>query len=415
MTEDTEININIPRNIEPAKFSSVFTNIGFLFLWIGQLFSQLADRIFIYVLMILAYNLTRSNIGVAVPLLSFGIPSLLFGSFAGVFVDRLDRKGIMIISDLLRGALILLIIPLVETSLTLIFVVSFFIYTIAQFFAPAETSSIPELVERKNLIVANSLFMITWVGSSMVGFGLGAPLVGLLGEEATFVVAAFLYLISAVAIFMIPLKYRKMHKGSPAAEFFKDFMTGLEFIRRNFIINYSLIKMFVATSAIAVISLLAISYAKDILGIGAQNFGYLIISVGLGMLIGLPLLGKLSHYIKKGTLVILGFLLSGSILISLAYSSDLKYALVLTFFLGICNIFVTSSIQTILQQKIPKGIRGRVFGVQNMLINSAFVIPVVIWGVIADIWGIRPALALLGGIVLAVGLASIFAPKFKYV
>lgn len=138
----------------------------------GQLLSQLADRIFIYVLMILAYTLTRSNLGVSIPMLSFGIPSILFGSLAGVYADRLDRKGIMVISCILRGLLILLLVPLVNKSVPLIFLVSLFIYTVAQFFAPAESSSIPELVEKKNLIVANSLFVITWMGASMLGFGL---------------------------------------------------------------------------------------------------------------------------------------------------------------------------------------------------------------------------------------------------
>ena len=103
------------------NFLSVLSNGGFLMLWLGQLFSQLADRVFIYVLMIIAYSLTRSNLGVAVPLLSFGIPSLLFGSFAGVFADRMDRKGIMVVSAILRGLLILLIIPLVGKSMILIF------------------------------------------------------------------------------------------------------------------------------------------------------------------------------------------------------------------------------------------------------------------------------------------------------
>jgi len=414
MAIEPEINIRTPENVEPAKLTSVFGNIGFLFLWVGQLTSQMADRVFIYVLMIIAYKLTRTNLGVAVPLLSFGIPSLLFGSVAGVFVDKLDRKGIMIVSDLLRGALILLIVPLVGKSMFLIFAVSFLIYTIAQFFAPAETASIPELVKKKNLIIANSLFMVTWIGSSMVGFGLGAPLVAFLGEEATFVAAAALYAASAGAIFMIPLKSREVKNPKKDKGFVSDFMQGLEFIRRNFVVNYSLIKMFVATSAIAVISLLAISYAKEVLGIGAKNFGYLIICVGIGMMAGMPVLNRLSRRFKKGTIVIFGFILSGLTLIGLAYTTDLRHALMLTFSLGLCNVFVTSSIQTILQQKIPRSIRGRVFGVQNMLINSAFIVPVLIWGCIADSWGTQFALALIGAIVLCVGLASIFVPKFKY-
>ena len=129
------------------SFTNVLSNVGFLFLWLGQLTSQLADRIFVYVLMIIAYNLTKSNLGVAVPLLAFGLPSLFFGPIAGVYVDKLDRKGILTISSIIRGALILLLIPLVKQSLALIFLVSFLIYTAMQFFAPAETASIPELVK----------------------------------------------------------------------------------------------------------------------------------------------------------------------------------------------------------------------------------------------------------------------------
>ena len=74
------------------EFSAVLRNKNFLFLWIGQVLSQLADRIYIYVLVIVAYNLTRTNLGVSVPMLSFGIPSVLFASFAGVYVDRWNRK-----------------------------------------------------------------------------------------------------------------------------------------------------------------------------------------------------------------------------------------------------------------------------------------------------------------------------------
>ena len=147
---------------KPVGFLTVLSNIGFLLLWLGQLTSQLADRIFVYVLMILVYQLTKSNLGVSLPLLAFGIPSVLVAPWAGVFVDKLDRKWIMVITDVLRGVLILMLIPLISKSVTLIFLVSLLIYSASQFFAPAETSSIPELVDRKNLIIANSLFMITW-------------------------------------------------------------------------------------------------------------------------------------------------------------------------------------------------------------------------------------------------------------
>lgn len=398
-----------------ASFGKVLSNTGFLFLWLGQLNSQLADRLFVYVLMIIAYSLTKSNLGVAVPLLAFGVPSLLFGPLAGVFVDKWDRKGILTITSIIRGGLILLIVPLVEQSLALIFLVSFLIYTVMQFFAPAENASIPELVNKQDLIVANSLFMITWMGASVIGFGLGAPLVNLLGNEKTFVVAAIFYFIAAGAVSLVPLKPIGKSAQKVDSTIKKDLLFGLEFIRRNMIVKYSLIKLFMATSAIAIISLLAISYAKEILGIGAHNFGYLIFAVGVGMFIGMGLLERLRRILTKGTIVVISFIISGLILIFIGRIVDMKIALLLISILGIGNILITSSIQTILQQKIPREIRGRVFGVQNMLINSAFVFPVLIAGIVADIYGVDVALSVLGWGLVVTGLAGIFLPKFRTV
>jgi DHA3 family macrolide efflux protein-like MFS transporter len=131
------------------------------------------------------------------------------------------------------------------------------------------------------------------------------------------------------------------------------------------------------------------------------------------MFVGLGLLERLSHLIRKGLLVILAFALSGVILIVIGGISDLRWAISLTFLLGVCNVILTSSIQTILQQSVPKKIMGRVFGVQNMLTNSAFVFPVIIWGGIADFWGVAVAFSILGWIVLLMGLISIFVPKFR--
>jgi MFS family permease len=395
------------------RFSAVLSNPGFLLLWMGQLLSQLADRVFIYVLMIMAYSLTKSNLGVSIPMLSFGIPSILFGSFAGVFADRLDRKGLMVVSCLLRGMLILLLVPLVNHSVLLIFLVSMLIYTAAQFFAPAESSAIPELVEKKNLIVANSLFIVTWMGASMIGFGLGAPLVNMMGEQATFILSASLYFIASSFIFLVPLKYKVLQEGSPKWNVFDDLKNGLIYISKNIVIGYSLFKLFIATSALAVLSLLAMSYAKEVLMIGEKNFGYLVISAGIGMFVGMTLLSRLSQYFKKTTIITASFLLSGAALFALATYSDIKLSLLLIFVLGLCNVFINSSLQTILQSEVPEGVRGRVFGVQNMLINSAFTFPLIIFGIVADMWGIRFSIAALGWTMIISSLAGFFVKGIR--
>src|SRR3989338_8712985 len=307
----------------PTGFGAVFSNLGFLLLWLGQLTSQLADRIYVYVLMIFVYQLTHSTLGVSLPLLGCGIPSVLVAPWAGIVADKLDRKWIMVVTDIVRGLLILLIIPLIAKSVAMIFLVSLLIYSAAQFFAPAETSSIPELVDRKNLIIANSLFMITWMASSVVGFGLGAPLINLLAEKGTLVASAACYFVSAASILLLPLKPPKV-MPNVKSHVLGDLGVGFEFIRRNQVVRYSLYKLFVASTAIAALSLLAITYANDILMIGGRNFGYLIIAVGVGMLLGMWSLEKIRHFVNKGTIVVGSFLLSGAATLLLSRTYNIR-------------------------------------------------------------------------------------------
>ena len=125
MTEENQI-----KTFKHARFSHVLRNKNFLCLWLDQLMSQIADRFLLYILLILVYKLTKSNLGVSIPLLIFGFSAVLFGPSAGVFVDRWNKKHVMVISNLLRGGLTLLIIPFMNHSLIVVFIISFLIFTI---------------------------------------------------------------------------------------------------------------------------------------------------------------------------------------------------------------------------------------------------------------------------------------------
>jgi len=146
---------------------------------------------------------------------------------------------------------------------------------------------------------------------------------------------------------------------------------------------------------------------------GEKNFGYLVIAVGFGMFAGMSFISRLSVYLTKMTIVTLSFLISGAVLFIMATISDIKLSLILIFFLGVCNIFINSSLQTILQSEVPEGMRGRVFGVQNMLINSAFTFPLIVFGAVADIWGIRAALHTLGATMVIAGFIGFFGRGLK--
>lgn len=403
--------IKIP---ERARFSHVLRNKNFLCLWLDQLMSQIADRFLLYILLILAYSLTKSNLGVSLPMLSFGFSAVLFGPTAGVFVDRWNKKRVMIFSNILRGLLILLIIPFINHSFLIILAISFAIFAISQFFAPAENSSIPRLVEKRDLIAANSLFMMTLMAASVIGIGLAAPLTNYLGIELVLIVAASLHLLSTLATLMISLEHKEKKIDGSLISLLKDFLTGFEFIRRKPLIFTTLIKLFLATSVLATISMLSVSFSEKILGIGANNFGYLIIAAGTGMVLTGFYLGHYGHNYRKTHLVYIGFLLAGTALLALSQTRNIYLVFTAIFFLGAGNSFIVTPLQTIMHEKVPRVVHGRIFGVQNMFINSAFTFPVVLLGEVADLIGLSKIIASLGIGVLVLGLADIFITKKQF-
>ncbi len=401
------------KNQKRARFSHVLRNRNFLFLWLDQLMSQMADRFLLYILLILAYKLTKSNLGVSIPMLAFGFSAVIFGPSAGVFVDRWNKKHVMIFSNIFRGALILLIIPFVNHSLAVVFMISFLIFTISQFFAPAETSSIPILVEKRDLIAANSLFMMTLMAASIIGIGMAAPLTNFFGITFVLIVAASLHLLSTLATLMISLKHKERQVRTGLFDLFKDLLMGFEFIKRKTSIKGALIKLFFSTSVLAVVCMLSVGFSEKVLGIGAANFGYLIFFAGTGMVVGGLFLGRFGHRFKKNRLTHFGFLFAGSALLILSRVENIWIVFISIFFLGAGNAFIVAPLQTILHEKVPRVIRGRVFGVQNMFINSAFTFPVVILGEMADLIGLQTIMLSLGVLVLISGVFDLFASMFR--
>jgi Major Facilitator Superfamily len=181
--------------VKPS-FWKVLQNQNFLFLWAGQVFSQLADKVYL-VLMIALITTQFQTEGQTVSgwvssvMVAFTIPAVLFGSFAGVLVDRWSKKWTMVLTNVLRGGLVLLL-PLllwvvkpygnflqVPLGFWMVLVVTFLVSTLTQFFAPAEQSTIPLIVDKPQLLSANSLYTFTMMLAVVVGFAAGDPLLEL--------------------------------------------------------------------------------------------------------------------------------------------------------------------------------------------------------------------------------------------
>jgi MFS family permease len=176
-------------------FVPVLRNRNFLALWSGQVFSQMADKVYLVLVIALVasqFQAAGQTISgwVSAIMIAFTIPAVLFGSVAGVFVDRWSKKGVLVATNLLRGALVLAMPPLLWISkdwglvaglpvgFYILLGLTFLVSTLTQFFAPAEQSVMPLIVERHRLLSANSLYTMTMMASVIVGFAVGEPLLG---------------------------------------------------------------------------------------------------------------------------------------------------------------------------------------------------------------------------------------------
>jgi MFS family permease len=400
---------------EPS-FRSVLRNKNFLFLWASQIFSQIADRFLVALLLIVIHGLTNNLLAASVPLLSFGISAVLFGSVAGVFVDQIKKKYVLAYSNVIRAILLflLMIFPQLSGSLVSLFVISFVIFTASQFFIPAESSSIPLIVEKKNLLVANSLFMSTWMSSTIVGFAV-ASILELMSVSTMmmFGITGVLYVFAALSVVFIKTKDTHL-ANMTMPRFRRDLILGFEFIRRSRIIRFALIQLFFASSVLAVLSELSLDYVVTILNIPQHYFGFFVSFAGLGMALGIMLLHK-ANKLSREQAITVGFLFTGVVLILLGLVSGVVKSFSLVFILGIGNAFVTIPSQTLLQEKTPKSVRGRVFGIQNMIVSSAFTIPVVLAGILAEFSSTRTVFVLVGALLMINTGINLFQKRVRVV
>lgn len=389
------------------SFRAVLSNVSFMNLWLGQVFSQLADKIIlVYLIVLLDSAGFSANSDVSRLTLVFTIPAVVFGSIAGVFVDRWNKKGLMIISNFLRG-LFVLALPLAlwfkEPSALWIYSLTFLISTVTQFFAPAEIAMIPEIVEKRNLLAANSLFTTTMLGSVVIGMGVADPILRVVGDRYGHLAIGGMYLLSAVFLMFVRPRFKEeRHVPNKASSVLQELKEGFDYVLKDRQVIFLLLRLIILFSAFAALTILVIGFMEVVLQLEKRTFSYLMAVAGLGMGISAALVGRFGARMGKERLISRGFISMGLILIALANlhnisswlnvasrggvssALEIMLAFVLAFALGLSAAPIAVPIQTLLQEEIPEHLRGKVFGVQNMLVNTAMTLPMSLAGVLAD-------------------------------
>jgi MFS family permease len=397
---------------EANGFSALLENRSFLWLWTGQILSQVADKI----LMILAISLLTtyqipqslvSSSGSAI-MIANTIPAVLFGVAAGVWADRYRKKQVMVASNLCRAALIPLIIFLPKQFLLLL-VVIFAISTVTQFFSPAEQSIIPMVVVPKQLLTANALFAITQLGSVTVGFAIGEPLLSQIGQHfsdtgktlflaATYLLAAFCCQMVQSQEVQTKRTFGKNLNPIP------ELKAGLHYLQNNRPVQGAIIQITIIYSIIAALQVLSIKLGKEI-GLKPEQFGFLVAATGIGLVLGAGMLGHWGSRLQNKPLPLIGFSIVATVLVGYVLFKSLWPALALSIVLGFGAALIAVPMRTLIQEKTPESMRGKVFGFENNVENIALSLPLALAGPLADKFGINIVLMVMSG---AIFLAAIW-------
>jgi MFS family permease len=402
---------------EPAAvnngFGALLKNRSFMLLWIGQLVSQLADKVFFVLMIALLENYPpppglAENSMYSTLMLAFTIPAILFGSAGGILVDRLPKKLIMVGSDIVRG-LLTLCLPFLPQEFLILLILTFAISTVTQLFAPAEQAAIPLLVKRENLMAANALFSSTMMGALIVGFAVGEPILSAakawLGEEyGQEIVVGALYLASAGIMQPINFKENKFLNDSQAVVHpWTDFKAGLGYLKKNRLVLNAMLQLTTLYCVFAALTVLTIRLAAEF-GLKEKQFGFFLAAAGVGMVFGAAILGHWGDKLHHKPLPLIGFLIMALVLGVFTFTHNLLLALVLCAFLGVGASLIGVPMQTLIQQQTPPMMHGKVFGFQNHAVNIALSAPLAITGPLTDALGLRVVLVGMSIVVVVVGI-----------
>ena len=394
-------------------------------LWSGQLISLFGDRVHQVAIAAIVFVVTDSPLAVALVFIAATLPNLLFGPIAGTLVDRWDHREVLVVSDILRAAVVV-VMPIAATaSIWLVYPLVFILTTISIFFRPARVAILPRLVRDDELLTANSAL---WVGETIadvIGFPLAGLFVALVADAVSiaFWFDGATYLASALLLStLIPRPVQtEAPTGATATDgrgsFREELSAGWRFLRNEPLLLANTMQALVAQLTIGVLIGQTAVYAEHVFG--SQGFdwravyGFIEGSQGLGNLIGGFAIGLIGVRLAKGRMIILGYTVLGVLTTVMALSGNLAFVLAIAFGIGIANMLFVIPSQTLFQERTPGNLIGRVVGFRFSLVFGAMTLSIGLGGVLAEVVGVTTVIAAFGLVTAAAGLAGWFVPAIR--
>ncbi|MDR3577292.1 MAG: MFS transporter [Anaerolineaceae bacterium] len=397
----------------PPACLSAFHNRALLRLCAGELISTAGSALTTLAASILVYRQTGSTLQVSLLLVAAALPSLLVGLIAGVFVDRLDRKRVLIASDLGRAVLSFLIPLTISHGSFWLYAIVFLSSAVGQFFNPAHESILADIAKEKERTRANSLMALSGFGATTLGFAACGLIVSHFPLQWAFYLDAFSYLFSVLCIGGIGAAGSRSNEiPRPLAAVFSDFKSGCGYLMQNAGLRALLSASVPVVLAFGLWNSLLLPFSLHILHASTYDYGLQEGLTAIGFAAGCLTVMRLGDRLRPVQWILFSVIGLGTVGVYYALCTKIPLAIGLVMVTGLLNAPYSVARRLIIQTSTQRETRGRINSIFLVTRDVAYLIGMSAAG-LADVMDIRILVAASGALLLSAGLMMLWlaAPR----
>jgi MFS family permease len=382
--------------------------------WFGETVSNFGSSITQFALPLLVFKLTGSAVSLGVGFAMFGLPHLLFGLLIGAWTDRLDRKRVMIVVDLLN-TLVLVSVPLAATAGVLsvwwIYAAIFISSTLGIFFQAAQFAAIPSLVERDELVAANGRIQASFSAATVLGPLAAGALLAFIPIEDLLYVDAATFIVSAVTLSLIARAFNAPREAARTS-IRADVVEGLRYVLRHPVLrNISAMMALINFVSVTVFAQLVL-FAKQRFAVSDSQLGLLFAADGAGVVLLSLAAGPLRGRLSFGNVALGALMLNGLMIIALAYAPTYLLAVIFSALAAGVGTLFNINTGSLRQAIVPNHLLGRIITIAMVLAWSANPLGATIGGYIVERTGdVQTIYAAIGALVFGIAMYfRLFSP-----
>jgi MFS transporter, DHA3 family, macrolide efflux protein len=362
----------------------------------------------------LIYQRTGSAVSTGVVLALYTLPYVVVGPFAGVVIDRMDKRRLLIASDVVRAALIALVPLAAAWDLTAVYGLALLVASVNVFFDPCKLALLPDVVEERQLLRANSVLATGETLTEVIGYATAGFALAWLSTATAFRIDALTFLVSAVAFLL--MRYRRPLRETTeqvAFSVWREVGEGLVFVRQRRGLLFNTVLVVAASLGVGATYPLTFFFAVEVLDGGTAAFGLFEASIAAGFLAGSLLLASLGSRVPRGYAILAGLVVLGAAYVIVALTDTVWTACIPFAVAGVANAASLIAVDTYVQSIVPERLRGRVWTMRFTFTQGAYALSVLAGGALASMGDVRFLLALAGAVIAVPALLGFFSRTLR--